>query len=269
VNLAFLDEIVQAVRHSVSRSDYDRGVPARARGDPPSFRQAVEHGAPGGALVVEYKRVSPGQSNPMLPTRSVAEFLSATGQHATAYSCLATAPLFDGSPSDVAELAGATELPVLYKDFVVDERQVEVAARTGASAVLLIARLEENGRPVPRLSGLADAAHRLGLEVVLEFHHRSELRGAADVAADVYGVNTRNLDTLTIDRATALATLGEAQARGLRPLLGMSGVESRADADRLWEAGVDGLLVGTSVARAVDPASFLAGLKRPAVGGSP
>ena len=86
--------------------------------------------------------------------------------------------------------------------------------------------------------------------------------------ADVYGVNARNLDTLTIDRSTADATLRAADAQGLHPLLGLSGVESAGDARRFWDHGADGILVGTSVARARDPAGFLSTLVRPSSRGS-
>jgi len=155
---------------------------------------------------------------------------------------------------------------VLYKDFIVDRRQVDAAARSGASALLLIARLETEGHAVESLSSLANAAHDRGLEVVLEFHARTELSRVAGVAADVYGVNTRNLDTLAIDRETADATIREAVGLGLRPLLGLSGVAHPSDAQRFWDEGVDGILVGSAVARAPDPAQFLASLRRPPAG---
>lgn len=262
--MAFLDTIVGEVRRSIELPDYDRGVPARASSPPVSFRQSIERDDRRRALVVEYKRVSPGRPDPVLPARSVREFVSATA-HApvAAYSCLATVPEFRGSPGDVAELVHLTRAPVLFKEFVVDRRQVEVAARCGASAILLIARLPGEGRAVESLFALADAAHKLGLEVMLEFHHRSELREGTGVAADVYGVNARDLDTLAIDRPTAMETLREAHRQGLRPLLGLSGVDSPSDAQTYWNVGVDGILVGSSVARSANPESFLAALRDP------
>jgi len=217
---------------------------------------------------VEFKRVSPGQLDPVLPARSVREFLAATSPaRVAAYSCLATAPQFRGSPDDVAELASSTDRPVLFKDFVVDERQIDAAVRAGAGAVLLIARLATGGLLDVPLSSLADAAHRRGLEVLLEFHSRTELSCAADVVADVYGVNARDLDTLSLDPLTSERTLSEARKRGLRPLLGLSGVEQPSDARRFWEAGADGILVGSSVARSTDPAAFLSTLHRNPPGG--
>jgi indole-3-glycerol phosphate synthase len=265
----FLDDLVRDVRRSVEDPGYDAGVPSHRPRTPPSLRRSIERERASGALLVEYKRVSPGQANPVLPPRSIVEFLEATHQApVTAYSCLATSPRWDGCPRDVADLARGTDLPVLFKDVVVDRRQVEVAARTGASAVLLIARLADQAGVGEPLSSLAEAAHHRGLEVVLEFHHRSELSHGAGVEADVFGVNSRDLESLRLERATAEATLREAHALGLRPLLGLSGVESANDARRFWESGADGILIGSAVARTPLPAEFLSGLRRRPVGGS-
>lgn len=266
--MGFLEEVVRETRRSIDDLSYGRGLPEKAPRRPASFRESVARDAKPGALVVEFKRVSPGRRESVMPSRSLRQFLeSTTPASPSAFSCLATVPRFEGSPKDVAELAASTERPVLFKDFVVDTRQVEVAARTGAGAILLIARLATQGLLSEPLGVLADAAHHAGLEVLLEFHARAELSRAADVAADVYGVNARDLDTLSIDRETAISTLREAAALGHRPLLGFSGVESAGDARRFWDAGADGILVGSSVARAAEPALFLRTLRRPSSGG--
>jgi indole-3-glycerol phosphate synthase len=266
--MPFLDEVVLEVRRSVAEATYGSGLSAPPAHRPPSFRHAIERDRANGAVVVEFKRVSPGQPDPVLPARTIAEFVELTRLGPVAgYSCLATTPRFRGSPRDVAELARSTDRPVLFKDIVVDRRQVEVAARTGASAILLIARLAGHPDGVEPLASLAEEAHRRGLEVLLEFHDRTELSRGADVAADVYGVNARDLGTLAIDRVTAAATLREARALGLHPLLGLSGVERASDARQFWNSGVDGILVGTAVARAAQPGSFLASLRRDDPGG--
>jgi len=268
--MSFLEEVVPEVQRSVAEPAYGSEIPPPPRRRPTSFRQAIERDRDEGALVVEYKRVSPGQPDPVLPGRTIDEFVELTQPApVAAYSCLATVPRFRGSPRDVADLARSTDRPVLFKDFVVDRRQVEMAARTGASAILLIARLAAPRSTVELLPSLAEEAHRRGLEVLLEFHDRAELSRAADVAADVYGVNARDLTTLTIDRTTAAATLREARALGLHPLLGLSGVERASDAQEFWSSGADGILVGTAVARAARPASFLASLRRNGPGGTP
>lgn len=264
--MGFLREIVAETRESIDRGDYRPDRTTR-RGSPRSLAGAVRAAAPG-ALVVEYKRVSPGAPSPELGVGRPSEFVARVRDaDVAALSCLATVPRFGGSPRDVAEVARSSPLPVLFKDFVIDPVQVDCARTVGASAVLLIARLADADGPSAPLSALADHAHRLGLEVLLEFHDRSELKRTSDVRADVYGVNVRDLDTLRMEPERAYETLRAAAE--LRPLLGLSGVREPEDARRLATAGADGLLVGTSVARASDPVAFLRSLRAAASGGRP
>ncbi len=261
---SFLSTIVGEVREEIRRGTYAGAAPAPPSFGPrPSLRAAVSAHAKEGALLVEFKRASPGRPEPSLPARSVPEFLKVTEPAPVAgYSCLATRPRFDGSPRLVAELAGATDRPVLFKDFVVDPVQLEAAKSAGAAAVLLIARLSTEGLLDRPLGELAEAAHRLGLEVLLEFHATEELDLVRGVKADLVGVNVRDLGTLELERSRAHRTIVEARARGLGPLLGLSGVEGPKEAEEFWRAGCDGLLVGSAVALARDPAAFLRSLSR-------
>jgi indole-3-glycerol phosphate synthase len=263
--MGFLAEVVASTRRAVSEPGYGGDAGRLPSTHPPSLRAAVVEKSRSGALLAEFKRRSPGAAVPDLPIHDPGEFVRRTGEADLAgYSCLATALCFGGSPADVARVASATARPVLFKDFVIDPAQVEAAARTGAAAVLLIARLETEGLLRTPLASLAERAHELGLEVVLEWHDRAELRRTESVPADVYGVNVRNLDTLAIERDTARGTLAE--ATGFRPLIGMSGVQGPAEAGWFWDAGVDGILVGTSLARAPEPRIFLESLRRSAGG---
>lgn len=264
-----LAEIVGSASAAASHPRYVEGVPAHRTRPPASLRAAVVREAREGALVVEYKRASPSSAAALPAPRSVEEFVRATDvDGVVAYSCLATAPGFDGAPAHVAELAARTERPVLFKEFIVHERQLEVAQRTGASAVLLIARLETERLLERPLAELARQAHRRGLEVLLELHGSAELSAVDGLEADVYGVNTRDLATLALDRSTAYGTIEAAVRQGLRPLLGLSGVEGPSDARELWSRGCDGLLVGTAVSRSPEPARLLASLRRPPEGRS-
>jgi indole-3-glycerol phosphate synthase len=261
--MGFLAEIVDDVRRDIREGRYASLGPAR-RSPRRSARlsSAVRRERERGALLVEFKRVSPGSATPRLPARTVQEFLEATAIDGLAgYSCLATRSRFEGSVEDVRALAGGTDRPVLFKDFVVDPVQVDCAADSGAAAVLLIARLEDAGLlPVP-LVELARRARDHGLEVLLEVHAESELSHVKDVAPEMVGVNARDLDTLRMEPATAAATIRS--AGDARPLLGLSGVATAEDARRFWSLGVDGILVGSAVARAADPAAFLRSLARP------
>ncbi|MGP8077990.1 MAG: hypothetical protein ACLQD8_03915 [Thermoplasmata archaeon] len=260
----FLTDLVREVLADVERPEYAADIPPPSFEARPSLRSAVDRERSGGALVVEFKRVSPGRAEPVLPVRTPEEFVKLTGVPGLAgYSCLATRPRFQGSPADVAELAQRTAQPILFKDIVVDVRQLDAAVRCGASAVLLIARLEAEGAIPHPLVELSQEAHERGLEVLLELHDPSEIARADRVPADLYGVNCRDLETLAIDRPRAERTLEEAWTRGLRPLLGLSGIERPADARRFLDAGADGVLVGSAVARAADPAAFLRSLREP------
>lgn len=262
--MGFLSEILRENGLAVRTPGYLEGLPVRGPSERPSLRSAVERGRDAGAILVEYKRASPGQTDPALPGRTVTQFVRETAKAPiVGYSCLATRPRFLGSPHDVLDVARSSGRPVLFKDFVVNDRQLEAADRAGASAVLLIARLETEGYLDRPLRALADLAHRRGLEVLLELHAEAELSEVDGVAADMFGVNVRNLDSLALEIPTAVATLGAAHAAGLRPLLGLSGVERSKDADRFYAAGADGILVGTAVARSEHPAQLLASLRRP------
>jgi indole-3-glycerol phosphate synthase len=242
--MGFLEKMIAATEAAIAQPEYLTAIPPIRRLPVPSLRAAVLTAGPGGALVAEFKRRSPGAAAPDLHPPSVA-----------------SQPEFGGAPTDVAALAARTSLPILFKDFVVDPIQVEAAARAGASAVLLIARLEVEGRLRCSLRSLAQAAHGYGLEVLLEWHGRAELRQTEDVPADVYGVNVRDLDSLKMQPEVAEATIRAAAP--FRPLLGLSGVEGPVEARRFWDAGVDGILVGTALARAAEPGPFLSGLRRP------
>jgi indole-3-glycerol phosphate synthase len=262
----FLERIVPEVQRSAASPRYLAGLPETPSRAAASLRAAIDAARPRFARVAEFKRVSPGSPDaPRLAPPSPSDFVrQAEAGGACALSCLATEPEFEGSPRDVAAVTAAARTPVLFKDFVVEPIQIEAARRAGAAAVLLIARLETEGRLSVPLADLARDAHRAGLEVLLEFHHRGELKLAESVPADVFGVNVRDLDSLKLRPDRAAETLRAAAA--LRPLLALSGSRGPEDA-RHWRAlGADGVLVGTSLQRAADPAAFLESLAVP-VGG--
>lgn len=260
----FLLEIVRETRATLGNPSYGALLPATHPPARPSLVAAIVRDRARGAILVEHKRVSPGAPDPILPPQTMDEFVrGGEAAEITGYSCLATHARFDGSPRDVAELSARTGRPVLFKDFVIDPIQIEAAARAGASAILLIARLAGPPYEIP-LAELASESHRLGLEVLLEFHDRTELRLTEDLAADMYGVNTRDLTSLLLDRPVAAETLRATSH--LRPMLGLSGVAGPEEARQFWALGTDGILVGTAFARAKDPLAFVSSLRRPAGG---
>jgi indole-3-glycerol phosphate synthase len=263
--MGFLAEIVPEVRRDVAAGRYATPEGVRRSGPVPRLSRAVLRERDRGAVIVEFKRVSPGSASPRLVPRTVAQFVALADVSGVAgYSCLATRHRFEGSVDDVRAVAEGTDLPVLFKDFVVDPAQIDCAASSGASAILLIARLEDAGLLAVPLPDLARRARDRGLEVLLELHSKSELRHVQGVAPEMVGVNVRDLDTLRMEPAVAAETVRA--AADLHPLIGLSGVASAEDAGRFWSWGVDGILVGTAVARAEDPRAFLRSLARPREG---
>jgi indole-3-glycerol phosphate synthase len=260
--MGFLADLLPRVRAQIQDPTYLRDLTERPAGPAPSLRAAVQKARDGWALLAERKLESPGAGTPASPPPALDRFVEwVRAGGADGLSCLSTRPAFGGSPRDVAELVRATGLPVLFKDFIVDPIQLEAAHRAGASAVLLIARLETEGYLERPIRELADAAHARDLEVLLEVHRPEEWAVAAGARVDLFGVNLRDLDTLRFEPEVAESTF-----RAIRtdvPVLGLSGVSAPADAERYRRWGADGLLVGTGFIRASDPPAFLASLRVP------
>lgn len=173
---------------------------------------------------------------------------------ASAVSVLADGPGFGGSPLDVRRAAHATALPVLFKEFVLEELQLDLAAAMGARLVLLIVR----ALPPARLDRLVRAAHARGLAPVVEAADAAELRIALDTEALIVGINARDLRSFTLDLPAALRAL-EAVPDD-RVAVHMSGIDS---AEKLAEVGrgrADAVLLGSAAMRAAEPGAWLRAL---------
>jgi indole-3-glycerol phosphate synthase len=154
---------------------------------------------------------------------------------------------FGGSLEDLSAVAAALTLPVLRKDFIIDELQILEARAAGASAVLLIVRV----LAPERLRALAAAAATHGLATLVEVHSAAELDVALAVRPTAVGVNARDLATFTVDLRAAERVVARVPAEV--PVVAESGIEGRGDVERLAAAGADLVLVGTSLARHNDP----------------
>jgi len=144
------------------------------------------------------------------------------------------------------------ELPVLRKDFIVDEYQVYESAVAGADAILLIvAALDDE--LLLRLRRLAE--DELGMDALVEVHTSEEMKRAAACGAKLIGVNNRDLRTFEVSVETSLSLAREAPSQAL--LISESGLNSAADLQRLYDAGYRGFLIGETLMRADDPAAAL------------
>ncbi|HEY6474693.1 MAG TPA: indole-3-glycerol phosphate synthase TrpC, partial [Acidimicrobiales bacterium] len=206
------------------------------------------------ACIAEVKRRSPskGDLDPDLQPELVAKEYVAGGT--ACLSVLTDSEFFGGSSADLAAAREASGLPVLRKDFTVQEADVVDARLMGADAVLLIvAALDDE-----TLVRCAARASGLGLAAVVEVHDEAELERALAAGARIVGVNQRDLRTFAVDqdRACALAT----KIPGDVIAVAESGIRDADDARRLAGAGYDAVLVGESLVRAEDRVAQLRSL---------
>jgi tryptophan synthase beta chain len=203
---------------------------------------------PGLHLIAEVKRSSPSAGAIARPGDDIVRRAQAYQRgDAAAISVLCEPHWFGGSLADLAAVRAAVTLPVLAKDFVVEERQLELIRAAGADLVLLLAVLH----PPRRLRALVAVARDLGLEPLVEAHDKAEVEAAVASAARLIGLNNRDLRTLDVDpeRAVALRTLVPED----RLVVAESGVRDAATL-RGWRAlGFDAALVGEALVRASDP----------------
>jgi indole-3-glycerol phosphate synthase len=248
--MGLIEQFVDSAREQVRRrsaevpvSDLAARIPGEEERRP--FNEALTR--PGLSLIAEFKRRSPS-SGEIRAGADVAEVVRAyEAGGAAALSVLTEHTQFGGSLEDMRAAREATGLPVLRKDFVVDEYQLYEAAAYGADAVLLIvAALEDD-----ELAGLHQQARSLDLDCLVEIHDEPELERALRIDADVIGINNRNLDDLSVDIETTFALITDVPAG--KGVVSESGVSERSTLEELDRVGVDAVLVGEALMRADDP----------------
>lgn len=249
--MGLLAEIL-AQKHSELASLRVRPLPA-----PPARRQVALGRAANGdrlSLIAEIKRRSPsaGQLSTALSITERARAYARGG--ASMLSVLCDAHFFDGDYQHLLEARAATELPLLCKEFVIDEAQLDAARAFGADAVLLIVRCLSPARTAE----LVAAAHERQLVPFVEVTTEPELAVALDAGAELIGVNARDLDTLVMDAdraARVLAAIPDGVTR-----VHLSGLAKSEDVTRVRQSGADAALVGEALMRADDPEPLLRSL---------
>jgi len=251
-----LDRIVAAHREAAAADRRDPGElkeQALATPEPRRFRKGLGHY--GITVIAEIKRRSPSKGDlaPDLDPAALAKAYEAGG--ASAVSVLTDAEFFGGSAGDLVAARAAVSIPVLRKDFTVDERDVYDARIMGADAVLLIvAALTDD-----ELKRFHALAADLGMAALVEVHDAAEVARAVVIHADLVGVNQRDLNTFEVDRGLA-AKLSRTLPSGVVKVA-ESGIVGPDDLVRLRDAGFAAALVGEHLVTAADPAEALRTLR--------
>jgi indole-3-glycerol phosphate synthase len=247
-----LDQILDSTRRGLQSLRERRGDLEREAGSlpaPPSLSRALRGERV--AVVAEVKRRSPsaGLIREDLDPGERAVLYAEHG--AAAISVLTDGRHFGGSIEDLRAAAARVRVPLLRKDFILDEVQVIEARAAGAAAVLLIVR----ALPPARLEALMAFARAAGLEGLVEVHTVAELDRALSAGAEIVGVNSRDLDTFRIDLAGAWELIARVPAG--RVAVAESGIQGSEDVAHAAAAGADAVLVGTALSAAPDPARLL------------
>jgi indole-3-glycerol phosphate synthase len=225
-----------------------------------AFREALVGGT-GWRVIAECKRRSPSRGVLRHDYDAVAIARAYTRAGAAAISVITEPSFFDGDLAHLAAVRDEVSLPLLRKDFVVDEYQVLEARAAGADAALLIVAALDDAE----LRRLVRFTAGCGLAALVEVHDAAEIEGALAAGASIVGVNSRNLRTLEVRLDTALELIDQIPDECVA--VAESGIRTSADLERLAAAGYDAFLVGERFMSADDPGAALADLLRGPGGG--
>ena len=197
-------------------------------------------------LIAEVKKASPskGVIRDEFDPVTIAKIYEESG--ASSLSVLTESRFFQGTLAYLGLIRKAVKLPLLRKDFIIDEYQIHEARAAGADAILLIAACLEK----QQIEDYLAIAHQLGLDVLVESHTYKELDRSLHAGATLVGINNRDLTTFTVSLQTTLDLLKDIPED--RIVVSESGIRTRDDVVKLHQAGVDAVLVGESLMREKD-----------------
>ncbi len=256
--MAILDEIIAHKRAEVAAAR--TAVPLdvlkeRARRDslPLDFFEALAQD--GLSVIAEIKQRSPsaGLIREVVDPAEMARRYVAGGAHAI--SVVTDGPFFGGRAEHVRVVRAAVPVPILRKDFILEEYQVYESRALGSDAVLLIVSALDQA-PLRELIILAAS---LGMGALVEVHTEAEVDRALAAGAEMIGINNRDLRTFKVDLETTARLRARIPARVV--VVSESGIETAADVQRVCRAGIDAILVGTALMASPDPAAHLRALR--------
>jgi len=200
------------------------------------------------ALIAECKLASPVKGR-LCTSHTVPELATVFGQNGATALSVHTSSHFCGQLQDLDAVRAVSRLPILRKDFIVDEYQIYETLWAGADAILIIAAILSDAE----LASFLGTATMLGLDSLVEVHSLEELGRVQKTSAELVGINNRNLKTFRTDIGNTFELLPYCDGRRL--IISESGIGSREEAMHLKQAGIRGILVGESLTKAQNIAS--------------
>lgn len=261
----FLSEIIEKKRLRIEAAKsvvppaqmLANAAKTRVRATPHTLLSALIHNE-GINIIAEFKRRSPSKGIIRADAEPATIARDYQSGGAVGISVLTEEDFFAGSMKDLRSVKEAVDLPVLRKDFIVDEYQIYEAAAAEADAILLIVAALDD----PLLTCLRQLTEdELGMDALVEVHTASEMRRAVSCGATLVGVNNRNLSTFEVSLETSVELSGIAPRDSV--LISESGLHSASDLHRLREVGYRGFLIGESLMRSERPDQALRSLLRP------
>lgn len=255
-----LDEIVEKTRQRIemekgiiSLDDLKKEVSLMEASDEFPFKKALSEDNI--SIIAEVKKASPskGLISEDFDYLGIAKEYESAG--ASAISVLTEPYFFMGSDDYLSEIAKNVDIPVLRKDFVIDEYMIWQAKALGASAVLLIVSVLD----IVQLKKYLDLAHDLGLSAIVEAHDGDEIMRALTVGAEIIGVNNRNLKDFTVDIENSINL--RRCVSGDVIFISESGIKTKEDIRRLKENDVDAVLIGETLMKCDDKKAMISEFK--------
>ena len=255
-----LDEIVEKTKERVeiakgivSMDDLKNEVSLMDITDDFPFKKALS--GEDIAIIAEVKKASPskGVIAEDFDYLAIAKEYESAG--ASAISVLTEPYFFMGSDDYLKEISENVSIPVLRKDFIIDEYMIWEAKALGASAILLIVSILD----IVQLKKYLDLAHDLGLSAIVEAHDSDEIMRALTVGAEIIGVNNRNLNDFTVDIENSIS-LRRCVSRDVI-FISESGIKTKEDVRRLKENNVDAVLIGETLMKSDDKKAMISELK--------
>jgi indole-3-glycerol phosphate synthase len=263
----YLNKLAENSYKAIDEGVYNNAKYDYCSHEPISMRKSILS-CPHAPLITEIKFASPskgrivaeGNDTISSPT-DIASNMVRSG--AVGLSIVTQPNLFGGSPEFLGMIRKTVAVPLLMKDIIVSDIQIDSAKRMGADCILLIKSIFDNNLTEGSIEKLADYANKKGVQVVFEVHKEQEfrevLKSLIDPRQNLIGINIRDLNDLKVDIATTTNLLKKVDKRG-RIIVSESGISNAEEIQQLKKAGADAFLIGTSIMESSDIASKVAEL---------